>query len=49
MGDKEFKKGQIRDDIKNEYCFTNDIQLIRIPYWDYDIIESIIINELNIK
>lgn len=49
MGDEEFKKGQMRDDIKNEYCFTNDIQLIRIPYWDYDIIESIIINELNIK
>jgi hypothetical protein len=36
------------DDFKSEYCFTNDINLIRIPYWDFDIIEQILINELNL-
>lgn len=37
------------DDIKNEYCWCNDLQLIRIPYWDFDIIEEIIVRELNLK
>lgn len=36
------------DDFKSEYCFTNDINLIRIPYWDFNIIEQILINELNL-
>lgn len=37
------------DDIKSEYCWCNDIRLIRIPYWDFDNIEEIIVNELNLK
>lgn len=27
---------QYKDDIKNQYCKNNNINLIRIPYWDFD-------------
>ena len=27
------------DNIKNKYCHDNNIQLIRIPYWDLENIE----------
>ena len=37
------------DDVKNEYCWNNDLHLIRIPYWDFDVIEEIIVKELNLK
>ena len=37
-----------RDDIKTNYCQQNNIKLIRIPYWDFDNIESILIKELNL-
>jgi len=30
------------DEIKNKYCLFNSIKLVRIPYHDYDIIESIL-------
>ena len=37
---KNFKK-QVENDIKkNLYCAENNIQLIRIPYWEYDNIEK---------
>ena len=49
FGEDEFSKTQIRDNIKNEYCNKHNIQLIRIPYWDYDNIENILIEELNLK
>lgn len=39
----------IRDTIKNEYCKKNNIKLIRIPYWEFDNIEKIIVNELNLE
>lgn len=39
----------IRDTIKNEYCKKNNIKLIRIPYWDFNNIEKIIVKELNLK
>lgn len=38
----DFLKTQKRDGIKNKYCNTHDIKLIRIPYWDYDDIENIL-------
>ena len=41
-----FKKRQKRDQIKNQYCKDNNIKLIRIPYWDYDNIETILEKEL---
>lgn len=37
------------DDIKDEYCFSNDINLIRIPYWDFNYIEQMLISRLNIR
>lgn len=49
MGVDEFAKGFIRDDIKNNYCIENSITLIRIPYWEKENLEEIIIKELNIK
>ena len=41
---------KIKDTIKNIYCKNNNINLIRIPYWEYDNIENIlneIINKLD--
>lgn len=40
---------KIRDTVKNEYCKKNNIKLIRIPYWEFDNIERIIVNELNLE
>lgn len=31
-----------RDKIKNDYCFKNNIKLIRIPYFKFDILEEIL-------
>lgn len=50
-GDKElaverFKMGQERDAIKNKYCEDNQINLLRIPYWESENIETIISNHL---
>lgn len=39
----------IRDTIKNEYCKKNNIKLIRIPYWEFDNIEEIIVNKLKLE
>lgn len=36
------------DKIKNEYCEKNNIDLLRIPYWNEDDIEDILKKELNI-
>ena len=40
---------KIKDTIKNIYCQENDIDLLRIPYWEFDNIENILINKLNLK
>lgn len=37
---------QNKDAIKDKYCEENDITLIRIPYWEKDNIESILIDWL---
>ena len=37
------------DNIKTEYCINNNIKLIRIPYWEFNIIELIMTNRLNLK
>ena len=39
---------EIRDTIKNDYCKKNNINLIRIPYWEFDNIEKILNRELNL-
>lgn len=42
--DAEYNLKQIqkRDDIKTNYCKNNGIVLIRIPYFDFDNISSIL-------
>jgi hypothetical protein len=46
MTKKEFKKLQYHDQLKNNYCEQNNIQLIRISYWEFDNIENILKNKL---
>jgi very-short-patch-repair endonuclease len=43
---KKFKNTQLHDKIKNEYCLKNNIRLIRIPYWDFKNIETILKDQL---
>lgn len=43
-GDKVFKENKIRDRIKNKFCKTNKIKLLRIPYTDFKNIENILSN-----
>ena len=45
-GTETFQRTAKNDKIKNEYCKNNNINLIRIPYWDYDNIEMILDNIL---
>lgn len=49
MSHKKFRKQQVNDSIKNNYCKDSNIKLIRIPYWDFDKIEEILTNALNFK
>lgn len=43
---EKFIKRQEYDAIKNKYCIDNNINLLRIPYWEKDNIETIISNYL---
>jgi len=38
----DFKTGKKRDKIKTKYCKDNNINLLRIPYWEFDNIEEIL-------
>lgn len=40
----DFRKRQERDKIKNNYCKENNINLLRIPYYEKNNIDSIIID-----
>ena len=44
--EKLFKLTQIRDQIKTEYCKNNNIKLIRIPYYDFNNISTILSKNL---
>lgn len=44
---KAFELNKIKDEIKNNYCKDNKIKLIRIPYWDFDNIETILASEIS--
>lgn len=46
-GETRFATQQQKDNIKTQYCQENKIKLLRIPYWDFDNIESILNKELN--
>lgn len=35
------------DKIKTDYCLKNQIKLIRIPYWEKENIETILLKEIN--
>ena len=47
-GTVTFEERLKRDKIKNKYCTPNRINLIRIPYSDYDNIESILNKKINV-
>lgn len=49
LGTKRYKsalKTQINDKIKNEYCKSHNIHLLRIPYWEKENIKTIIDNKI---
>ena len=45
--DDGYETLQIHDKLKDRYCIDHDILLIRIPYWEYDNIEEILINKIH--
>lgn len=46
--EENFKFAKIRDEIKTKYCNEKGIRLLRIPYWEFNNIENILINQLDI-
>lgn len=42
----DFEKMKEHDKRKNEYCIKENIPLIRIPYWNFDNIEEILIKKV---
>ena len=46
FGQKEFEKTQYHDQIKDDYCKDNGINLIRIPYWERNNISQVLDKEL---
>lgn len=44
-GEESFRLTKIRDEIKNNYCRDNGINLLRIPYYELDNIEKILDEE----
>jgi hypothetical protein len=45
-GEESLYNTKIRDTIKTNYCIENHIKLIRIPYWDFNNIETILTNNI---
>lgn len=45
-GEKEFRGVQCRDSIKSDFAAANGLYLIVIPYTDYELIETVIIDKL---
>lgn len=48
MTNENFNDRKHKDSIKTQYCINNNIKLIRIPYWEFNNIENILIKELNL-
>lgn len=46
--EEDIKRRKENDDIKTQYCKDNNIKLIRIPYWDFQNIEKILIKEFDL-
>lgn len=47
-GNEKFKIQRLHDQIKKDFCDDNYIQLIYIPYWEFNNTENIILNYLNL-
>ena len=47
-GEEHFYTTKLHDKIKDDYCIIKGIELLRIPYWDGNNIEEIIIDKLNV-
>lgn len=45
-GEDSLRDTQRRDQIKDKYCSSNGIPLIRIPYWDFEAIDTILTEKL---
>jgi hypothetical protein len=45
--EQTFETGQYHDKLKDEYCLKHNIKLIRIPYWEFDNIENILMKEVS--
>lgn len=48
-GEEPFKIRKLHDAMKDWYCRWNNINLLRIPYWEQDNIHQILINELHLS
>jgi len=46
-GEKSLKETQKRDKIKDNYCLSKNIPLLRIPYWELNNIENILNTFIN--
>lgn len=46
LTDKEFEILKFHDQIKNEFCLSNNVKLLRIPYWEYDNIDNILVENV---
>ena len=49
MGQTNLDKQQEHDRRKDEYCKLHNIDLLRIPYWEFDNIEEVLNGKLNNK
>ena len=47
IAEERLRETKRRDKIKTDYCKNNGINLIRIPYWEFDNIEKILKKELS--
>ena len=45
-GKKGFYEQVRRDKIKNDYCESNNIKILRIPYWEFENIDVIVFDKL---
>lgn len=49
LAQERLNKQQRYDQLKNEYCYSHNINLIRIPYWNFDKIEHILNSTKGLK
>ena len=47
MALRRLNETQAHDHLKTDYCLKNQIKLIRIPYWEKENIETILLKEIS--